>query len=115
MSIHIKVPTKKIEDKYSDNINTFNGSFSVLSALNSLLKLKSFNYSHRHFSESTVHQGLAIEVIILDNCFVIFHCGFVHCGTPSWFICNGEYSSNTRLFFTIVEKTIMYNMNILIK
>ena len=34
----------------------------------------------------------------------MFHCGLVHCGTPSWFVYNGEYSSNTRLSFTIVEK-----------
>ena len=37
------------------------------------------------------------------------HCGLVHCGTPSWFICNGEFSSNTRWFFTIVEKD--FNLN----
>ena len=34
----------------------------------------------------------------------MFHCGLVHCGTPSWYISNGEYSSNTILFFTIIEK-----------
>ena len=33
----------------------------------------------------------------------MFHCGLVHCGTPYWFICNGEYPSNIRLFFIIVE------------
>ena len=34
----------------------------------------------------------------------MFHCGLVHCGTPSCYISNGEYSSNTILFVTIVEK-----------
>ena len=34
----------------------------------------------------------------------MFHCGLVHYGTPYWFICNGEFSSNTRLLFPIVEK-----------
>ena len=66
--------------------------------------MKIFNCSHRHSIDSIVHQGSAIEVIIPENCFIIFHCGLVHCGTPSWFISNGEYSSNTKLFFTIVEK-----------
>ena len=55
-----------------------------------------------------MYQGSAIEVIIPENYFIMFHCGLVHCGTPSWFICNGEYSSNIRLFFTIVEKK--YNL-----
>ena len=50
-----------------------------------------------------MHQGSAIEVIIPENCFIMFHCELVHCGTPHWYICNGEYSSNTRLFFSIVE------------
>ena len=34
----------------------------------------------------------------------MFNCGLVHCGTPSWYVSNGKYSSNTILFFTIVEK-----------
>ena len=85
------------------NIKTFNGRFTVLSALRSSFKLKIFNCSHCHSSESTVHQGLKIEVFIPENCFITFHCGCVHYGTSYWFICNGEYSSNARLFFTIVE------------
>ena len=51
-----------------------------------------------------MHQGSAIEVIIPENYFIMFHYELIYCGTPSWFICNGEYSSNTRLSFTIVEK-----------
>ena len=70
--------------------------------------MKVFNCSHRHSIEPIVHQGSAIELIIPENCFIMFHCGLVHCGTPSWFICKGDYSPNTRLFFTIVEKE--YNL-----
>ena len=33
----------------------------------------------------------------------MFHCGLVRCGTLSWFISRGEYSSNTRAFFTIAK------------
>ena len=45
-----------------------------------------------------------IEFIIPKDCFIMFSCGLVHCGTPSWFINRGEYGKNTRAFFTIVEK-----------
>ena len=44
-----------------------------------------------------------IDVVIPENCFIIFNCGLVHCETPAWFISRGEYSSNTRVFFTMVE------------
>ena len=45
-----------------------------------------------------------IEVIIPEEYFIIFSCGLVHCGTPSWIINRGKYGKNTREFFTIVEK-----------
>ena len=45
-----------------------------------------------------------IVVVIPVNCFILFHYGLVHCGTLSWFANKGEYHSNTRAFFTIVEK-----------
>ena len=45
-----------------------------------------------------------IDVVIPENCFIIFNCGLVHCETPAWFISRGEYSSYTRAFFTIIEK-----------
>ena len=72
--------------------------------MRSPIKLKIYNCSHRHSIDSIVRQGSAIEVIIPENCFTMFHCRLVHCGIPSWYISNDEYSSNTRLFFTIVEK-----------
>ena len=72
--------------------------------MRSPIKLEIFNCSHRYSIDSIVHQGSTIEVIIPENCFIMFHCGLVYCGTPSWDINNGEYSSNTRLFFTIVKK-----------
>ena len=115
LSNHIKVPIKRRSDNHSSNIKCFDGKFSVISTLRNPIKLKIFNCFHRHSIESLVYQGSAIEVIIPDNCFIMFHCGLVHCETPSSFICNGQFSSNTRLFFTIVEKTITYTMNILIK
>ena len=45
-----------------------------------------------------------IEVIIPEDFIIMFSCGLVHCGTPSWFIDRGEYVKNTRAYFTIVEK-----------
>ena len=45
-----------------------------------------------------------IEVIILEDCFIMFSCGLVPCDTPSLFIIKGEYGKNTKVFFTIVEK-----------
>ena len=45
-----------------------------------------------------------IEVIIPEDCFIMFSCGLIYCDTPSWFIERGEYGKNTRAFFTIVEK-----------
>ena len=44
-----------------------------------------------------------IEIIIPEDCFFMFSCGLVHCGTPSWIINRGEYGKNTRAFFTIVK------------
>ena len=44
-----------------------------------------------------------VEIIILVNRFILFHRGLVHCGTLSWYIDKGEYYSNTRAFFHIVE------------
>ena len=44
-----------------------------------------------------------IEVIIPEDCCIMFSYGLVRCGTPSWFIDRGEYGKNTRVFFTIVE------------
>ena len=45
-----------------------------------------------------------IEVIIPEDFFIMFSCGLVHCGTPSWFINRGEYGRNTRVFCTIIER-----------
>ena len=104
LSNHIIVPKKRRSENNSSNIKSFHGRFSVISALRSPIKLKIFNCAHRHSIDSIVHQGSSIEVIIPENSFIMFHCGLVHCGTPSWYISNGEYSSNTILFVTIVEK-----------
>ena len=101
---HIIVPKKRRSENNSSSIKGFHGRFSVISALRSPIKLKIFNCSHRHSMNSIVHQGSAIEVNIPEFFFIMFHCGLVHCGTPSWYISNGEYFSNTILFFSIVEK-----------
>ena len=66
--------------------------------------MKLWNCTHRHHFEKNVHRGSMIEVIIPENCFILFSYGLVHCNTPSWFINRGEYGKNTRAFFTIVEK-----------
>ena len=49
-----------------------------------------------------------IEVIIPEDCFILFSCGLVHCGTPSWFINRAKYGKK-RTFFTIVEKFFFNN------
>ena len=56
-----------------------------------------------------------IKVIIPEDCFILFNCGLVHCGTPSWFIDRGDYGRNTRAFFTIVEKDFYLNDEITIQ
>ena len=94
LSNHLKVP----------QTIKFHAKFSVLSALKSPIKLKLWNCSHLHYSEKIIHRGSMIEVIIPEDCFIMFSCGLVYCGTPSWFINRGEYGKNTRAFFTIVEK-----------
>ena len=49
-----------------------------------------------------------IYIIIPKNCFIIFHCALVHCGSQSWSIESGSYHPNTRSFSTIVENS--YNV-----
>ena len=73
---------KRRSENNSSNIKGFHGRFNVISALRSPINLKIFHCSHRHSIDSIVHQGSAIEVIIPENCFILFHCGLVHCGTP---------------------------------
>ena len=67
------------------------------------LKLKIYNYSHRHHYESVVHRGSMIYIIVSTNYFILLHCTLVHYRSPSWFIESGSYHQNTRSFFTIVE------------
>ena len=101
LSNHIKVPRKKIGVLTTSNIYYFHGKLNVLSILRSPFKLKIFNYSHRRHSELTIHRGSMIEVIFPKNCFIMFYYGLVHCGTSSWFISRGEYSSNTGDFLQL--------------
>ena len=56
-----------------------------------------------------IHRGSMIGVIIPENCFIMFSCGLVHCGTPSWFINRGKYGKNIRAFFIIVEKDFFFD------
>ena len=104
LSNHIKFPRKKRGVLTTSNINYFHGRCSVLKVLRSHFKLKLFNCSHRRHSELTGNRGSMIEVIIHEIVFIIFHCGLVHCETPSCFISRCEYSFNTRAFSTIVKK-----------
>ena len=54
-----------------------------------------------------------IEVIIPEDCFIMFSYGLVYYDTPSWFTNIGEYEKkNTRAFFTIVEKYFSLNNEI---
>ena len=50
-----------------------------------------------------------IEVIIPEDWFILFSCGLVYCGTPSWFIKRSEYGKNTRAFSTSVENDFLNN------
>ena len=45
-----------------------------------------------------------IEVIIPEDCFIMFSYGLVRCGTPSWFIDRGEYGKNIRVFLQLLKK-----------
>ena len=103
---HQKGPISKRakSNNTTSNIKKFHARFRVLSALRSAIKLKIWSCSHRHYSKRTVHRGLMIKVIIPEDCFIMFNCGLVHCGTPSWFINRDEYGKSTRAFFTIVER-----------
>ena len=56
-----------------------------------------------------------IEVIIPEDCFIMFSCGFVHCGTPSQLIDKGAHGKNTKAFFTIVEKEFFLTNEITIQ
>ena len=56
-----------------------------------------------------------IQVIVPEDFIIMFSCGLVHCGTPSWFIDRGEYVKNTRAYFTIVEKCFFLMNKITVK
>ena len=106
---HVKVPITKPASSKSNTLPntsstlTFHGRFSVISTLLTPIKLRIYNYSHRHHCESVVHRGSMIGIIIPKKCFILLHCVLVYCGSPSWFIESESYHSNTRSFFTIVE------------
>ena len=106
---HVKAPiTKQASSKSktipnTSSILTFHGRFSVIRTLLTPIKLRIYNCSHRYHYESGVHRGSMIDIIIPTNCFILFHCALVHCGSPSWIIESGSYYPNTRLFFTIME------------
>ena len=80
---HTKVLIGKRSIQTTSNIDYFHERFSVISALRSHFKLKIFNCLHHHHLESIEHEGSMIEVVIPENCFIMFNCGLVHCGTPS--------------------------------
>ena len=79
---HTKDLILKRSIQTTSNIDYFHRRFSVISALRSHFKLKIFNCSHRYHSGSAVRQSSMIEVVILENCFIMFHYGLVHYGTP---------------------------------
>ena len=80
---HTKVLIGTRSIQTTSNIDYFHERFSVISTLRSHFKLKIFNCSHYHHLGSAVRQSSMIEVVILENCFIMFHYGIVHCGTPS--------------------------------
>ena len=70
---HTKVPIEKKHEWTISLVNTFHGRFSVLSALLTPIKLKVYNCSHRHHGVSKVNIWSMIEIIIPQNCFIVFH------------------------------------------
>ena len=104
LSNHMKPPTHKRTSPPTSSIGSFHARFSVLSALLTSIKLRIHNCLHRHHCESVVHSGSMIDIVISNNSFIVLHSALVHCETPSWFIESGYYHTNTRLFFSIVEK-----------
>ena len=100
LSNHQKVtPIKRGKNNTTSNAKDFHARFSVLSALRSPIKLKLWNCFHRHYSIKFGHRESMIEVIIPEDCFIMFSCGLVHCGTPSWFINRGEYGKKYKRIF----------------
>ena len=84
LSNHQKAPLiKRGKNNTTSNVKDFHARFSLLSALRSPIKLKLWNCSHRHHSEKNIHRRSIIEVIIPEDCFIMFSCGLVHCGIPS--------------------------------
>ena len=56
----------------TSSVNTFHGKLSVLNALLTPIKLKLYNCSHRYHGKAKVHSGSMIEIIIPQNCFIVF-------------------------------------------
>ena len=99
LSNHTKVLIEERHEKTTSLVNTFHGRFSVLSALLTPIKLNVYNFLLRYCGESKVHSGSMIEIIIPQNCFILFHRALVHCRTLSWYIESELYHQNTRSFF----------------
>ena len=51
-----------------------------------------------------VHNGSMMKVIIPVNCFIIFYSALVQYIAPSWYIAKRFYHTNTRSFFSVLEK-----------
>ena len=112
---HTKVPLLKRGMQSTSNKGSFHGRFSVISVFRNPFKMKICNCSHRHHSEPIVCKGSMLKVVFPVNCFILFHCGIVHCGTLSWFINKAEYHINTRAFFTIVKKSLKLDNEITVQ
>ena len=100
-----RTPSKQKTQTTTSLITSFHGRFSVIIPLLTPIKLRIFNCSDRHHCEPVVLIGSMIDIIIPKNCFILFHCTLVHCGSPSWFIESSSYHPNTCSFFTIVENS----------
>ena len=67
-----KVSIEKRRANTTSSVNTFHGRLSVLNALLTPIKLKLYNCSHRYHGKAKVHSGSMIEIIIPQNCFILF-------------------------------------------
>ena len=67
-----KVSIEKRRANTTSSVNTFHGRLSVLNALLTPIKLKLYNCSHRYHGKAKLHSGSMIEIIIPQNCFIVF-------------------------------------------
>ena len=78
--------------------------FSAIFNLATPTGLSVCNCSHSYLTDLWVHINIKIDAYIPFCWFIMFNRGLVRTGTRFWYYNKGRHYSNTRIFFTIVEK-----------